>query len=185
MTKQVERQPLLTDRLVLEPVTPEHVPGMWAATERSLPELQPWMPWARQASETNSRQFAERAAHDWATGSDYVFGVMRDGDYIGGCGLHSYRLEGIGELGYWIRSDQAGNGYTTEAAGALVVLAFETVGLFRLELRAGVENRASQRVAEKLGFQREGTMRKGCPTGTEDGYDCHLYGLLAVDWRAA
>jgi RimJ/RimL family protein N-acetyltransferase len=185
VTKQIERQPILTERLLLEPVTPEHVPAMWAATKRSLPELRPWMPWARQASVKNSREFAERAAEDWAAGRDYVFAIMREGEYIGGCGLHSYRLEGIGELGYWIRSDMAGNGYTTEAAGALVVLAFETVRFFRLELRAGVDNRPSQRVAEKLGFRREGTMRKGCPTGTEDGYDCHLYGLLAADWRAA
>ena len=181
----IERQPLLTERLLLEPVMPEHVPAMWAATERSLAELRPWMPWARQASEANSRGFAARAADDWAAGRDYVFAVMLNGEYIGGCGLHSYRLEGIGELGYWIRTDQAGKGYTTEAAGALVALAFEAVGLYRLELRAGVENRASQRVAEKLGFTREGTMRKGCPSGAEGGYDCHLYGLLATDWRGA
>lgn len=185
MTKQIERQPILTERLLLEPVTPEHVPEMWAATERSLPELLPWMPWAQKASEANSREFAERAADDWAAGRDYVFAVMEAGEYIGGIGLHSYRLEGIGELGYWIRTDRAGNGFTTEAGGALVILAFETVGLYRLELRTGVENRASQRVAEKLGFTREGTMRKGCPYGMEDGYDCHLYGLLAADWRAA
>jgi ribosomal-protein-serine acetyltransferase len=181
----IERQPILTERLLLEPVTPDHVPAMWAATKRSLRELQPWMPWARHASEANSREFAARTADDWEAGRDYVFAVLLDGEYIGGCGLHSYRLEGIGELGYWIRTDQARNGYTTEAAGALVALAFDTVGLYRLELRAGVENRASQRVAEKLGFTREGTMRKGCPTGMEGGYDCHLYGLLATDWRAA
>lgn len=181
----IERQPILTERLLLEPVTPEHVPAMWAATQRSLNELRRWMPWANQASEANSREFAARAGDDWEAGRDFVFAVMREGEYIGGCGLHRYRLDGIGELGYWIRTDEAGRGYTTEAAGALVVLAFERVGLYRLELRAGVENRASQRVAEKLGFTREGTMRKGCPTGTEGGYDCHLYGLLATDWRAA
>jgi hypothetical protein len=45
---------------------------------------------------------------------------------------------------------------------------------------AGVENRASQRVAEKLGFRREGSLRRGCPLA-DGGYDGYLYGLLATD----
>jgi RimJ/RimL family protein N-acetyltransferase len=181
----IDRQPIRTERLVLEPVGPEHVPAMWAATRASLEELTPWMPWAQQASEANSREFAERAEDDWMAGRDYVFAVMREGEYIGGAGLHSYRLEGIGELGYWVRTDHAGHGYTTEAAGALVALAFEDVGLYRLEIRSGVENRPSQRVAEKLGFTREGMLRLGCPRGTDPGYDCYIYGLLAADLRGA
>jgi ribosomal-protein-serine acetyltransferase len=181
----IERQPILTERLLLEPVTPDHVPAMWAATESSLRELRRWMPWARQASRGNSTEFAERAEDDWAAGRDYVFAVMRGGEYIGGVGLHSYRLEGLGELGYWVRSDMTGEGYATEAGGALVAFAFDMVGLYRLELRAGVDNHASQRVAEKLGFRREGTLRKGAPLGAEDGYDCHIYGLLAGDRQDA
>lgn len=181
----IERQPILTDRLLLEPVTPEHVPAMWEATRASLEELRPWMPWAGQASVENSREFAERCEDDWAAGRDYAFAVMREGQYIGGIGLHSYRLEGLGELGYWIRTDRAGNGYIPEAGEAVVAFAFDTVKLYRLELRAGVENLPSQRVAEKLGFRREGTLRQGAPLGMDEGYDCHIYGLLASDWRAA
>ena len=177
----IERQPILTDRLLLEPVSPEHVPGMWAATEASLPELRKWMPWAHQASEANSREFAERSEASWVEGTDYAFAVMKDGEYIGGAGVHSYRLEGMGELGYWLRSDMTGQGYMTEAGAALVAFAFDTLGLYRLELRAGVGNLASQRVAEKLGFSREGTLRKGAPLGMHGGYDCHIYGLLAED----
>jgi ribosomal-protein-serine acetyltransferase len=179
----VKREPILTERLLLEPLTPEHVPAMWAATEASLDQLRPWMPWARQASLANSTEFAGQAEDQWADGVDYVFAIMLDGSYAGGMGVHSYRLEGLGELGYWIRSDLAGHGYTTEAGQAAVAFAFDAVGLYRLELRAGVENLASQRVAEKLGFKREGTLRQGAPLGLEGGYDCHIYGLLAAEWR--
>ena len=181
----IERQPILTERLLLEPVTAEHAPAMWEATERSLPELTTWMPWARHASEANSREFAEHAESDWLAGNDYVFAVMQNGEYLGGIGLHSYRLDGLGELGYWMRSDRTGQGLMTEAASGVVSFGFDTVHLYRLELRTGLENVGSQRVAEKLGFQREGTLRQGAPLGADAGYDCYIYGLLASDWRAA
>ena len=181
----IERQPILTERLRLEALGPEHVPKLWQAIEPSLPTLKRWMPWAQQATEESTRAFAERSERDWENGTDYAFAVMRGDDHLGGVGLHFDRLDGIGQLGYWIRSDEAGKGYTPEAAGALVVLAFETLGLYRLELRAGVDNRSSQRVAEKLGFTKEGTLRRGCPLDATHAYDCHLYGLLAADWRAA
>lgn len=181
----IERQPLLTERLLLEPVTPEHVPAMWEATQASLPDLQRWLPWAQQASEAVSREFAERCENEWLAGQEYAFSIMREREYLGGVGLHPYRLDGLGELGYWVRSDERGQGYVPEAGEALVAFSFETVGLYRLEIRAGVENRASQRVAEKLGFTREGTLRKGCPLGPGRAYDCHIYGLLASDWRGA
>lgn len=181
----IGRQPILTERLMLEPLTPDHVPAMWKATQASLDDLRRWMPWARQASEENSREFAERAEDDWAAGRDYTFAVVLGDEYLGGVGLHSYRLDGLGELGYWIRSDASGRGYGTEAGGAVVAFAFDTVRLYRLELRTGVENHPSQRVAEKLGFTREGTLRKGAPLGPDDGYDCYLYGLLATDRQDA
>jgi ribosomal-protein-serine acetyltransferase len=180
----IERQPILTERLLLEPVTPEHLPSMWAATQRSLPELRRWMPWARQASEANSRGYAEQCEEEWLAGREYSFAIMREGSYLGGVGLHTYRLEGLGELGYWISTEEAGKGYVPEAARALILFAFEAVKLFRLEIRTGVENLRSQRVAEKLGFTREGLLRKGCPLAADEGYDCYIYGLLTEDWRA-
>jgi RimJ/RimL family protein N-acetyltransferase len=43
-----------------------------------------------------------------------------------------------------------------------------------------VENLASRRVAEKIGFRREGALRQGCPL-IDRAYDGYLYGLLATD----
>jgi ribosomal-protein-serine acetyltransferase len=177
----IPREPIVTERLRLEPVGREHADGIWEATEVSLKELQRWLPWARTASPEMSRDFAERSETAWAADTDYAFTVMEGGEVVGGVGLHTPRLEGLGEVGYWARSDRTRRGYTTEACNALLAFAFQTVRLYRVELRAGVENRASQRVAEKLGFRLEGTLRKGCPSGSNGGYDCHLYGLLATD----
>jgi RimJ/RimL family protein N-acetyltransferase len=180
-----ERAPLRTARLLLEPIGPEHAEAMWTATETSLEELSRWMLWAVDTTREGTETFAAEAEREWKEGAGFHFAILRDGDLAGALGLEVRApINRIGEIGYWIRSDLAGRGLVTEAAEAVVAFGFEVLGLYRLELRAGVGNGASQRVAEKLGFRREGTLRKGCPGGPEP-YDCYLYGLLLEDFLAS
>jgi RimJ/RimL family protein N-acetyltransferase len=67
--------------------------------------------------------------------------------------------DGIGEIGYWLRSDVRGRGLTTRALSLLSRSALEHDGVARVQLRADVENTASCRVAESAGFCREGVLR--------------------------
>jgi len=62
------------------------------------------------------------------------------------------------ELHYWIRTDHAGRGLTTEACRALVAWGRDGLRLQRLTLWAGRDNHASRRVAEKLGFVHIGPL---------------------------
>jgi ribosomal-protein-serine acetyltransferase len=179
----IERQTLRTERLRLDPMSPALAGELWDATRPSLEELRRWMRWAEHPSLEATQAFAEEAERRWDEGLSYNFAVRDAGGVVGGFGLDIHAGEGrIGEIGYWIRTDRASRGYATEAGQALIDFAFAGLGLYRLELRAGVENLASQRVAEKLGFHREGRLRKGCAHG-DAGYDCYLYGLLATDPR--
>jgi ribosomal-protein-serine acetyltransferase len=177
----IEREALHTDRLRLEPIGPEHAEDLWRVTEASLPELRRWMFWAADADPDSTRTFAEGAAGEWGDGTAFHLAI-RDRDGIAGAvGIEvPVPVRRLGELGYWVASGRAGRGYATEAGVAAVAFAFDTLDLYRLELRAGVENRASQRVAEKLGFRREGSLRRGCPLA-DGAYDGYLYGLLATD----
>lgn len=180
----VERVPIATPRLSLEPLGPEHADGLWDAIRVSLDELRPWLTWAAEASPEAERSFCAQAPAGWEDGSQYVFAVTADGVVIGGIGLHRrHPLLRIVEIGYWLRSDRAGRGYTTEAASAAVGFAFDVLGQDRVELRAGVENLASRRVAEKLGFTREGMLRHG-GLGARGPYDTDIYGLLRTDPRS-
>lgn len=178
MTARVE---VTTARLRLEPIGPGHTEELWRATEASLPELRRWMFWAGEAAPGSTRAFTEGAVEEWEEGVGYHFAI-RDGDGIAGAmGIEvPVPVRRLGELGYWVASSRAGRGYATEAGSAVVAFGFEELRLYRLELRAGVENLASQRVAEKLGFRREGMLRGGCPL-PEGAYDGYLYGLLASD----
>jgi ribosomal-protein-serine acetyltransferase len=172
---------LTTDRLHLEPIGPGHAEELWRATEASMAELRPWMFWAAGAAPDSTRAFAEEAEREWAEGIAYHFAIRDGGGVAGALGIEvPVPVRGLGELGYWVASARAGRGYATEAGAAVVTFGFDALGLYRLELRAGVENLASQRVARKLGFHREGTLRRGCPLA-DGAYDGYLYGLLATD----
>ena len=65
-----------------------------------------------------------------------------------------------GEIGYWTAPWGRGRGITTRAVLVLAKWAIEEFSLRRIELIIAVENAASNRVAERAGFTREGTLRE-------------------------
>jgi RimJ/RimL family protein N-acetyltransferase len=87
-----------------------------------------------------------------------------------------------GELAYWIAPDEQGEGYATEASRVLLSHCFDRMGLHKVVARAFESNRGSQRVIEKLGFEREGTFRDEVFLGGE-WEDYYRYGLLESEWR--
>jgi RimJ/RimL family protein N-acetyltransferase len=86
---------------------------------------------------------------------------------IGACGL-SRRPSGAIELGYWIARAHWNQGFATEAGQALVDIA-RTLKLCQLEAAHFVDNPASGRVLEKLGFVATGLMaeRHSCARNGE------------------
>ncbi len=77
-----------------------------------------------------------------------------DGPLIGVVGISPVADEGadVGLLGYWLAPPYWGRGYATEAAGAAVAHAFDTLGLARLHSGYLSGNTASARILSKLGF---------------------------------
>jgi RimJ/RimL family protein N-acetyltransferase len=104
--------------------------------------------------------------------------------------LGTVELDGVdfrraqAELGYWIRSDRAGLGYTTEAAHALLHYAFAALSLHKVRADVAVGNLPSARVLDKLGFTLEGTLREDRPVGGVFT-DHWRYGLLAREFSAS
>ena len=86
---------------------------------------------------------------------------------VGSCGL-GRRPSGAVELGYWIARPHWGKGFATEASRALIDIA-RTLKLPRLEGSHFIDNPASGRVLEKLGFVPTGLSaeRYSCARGSE------------------
>ncbi|WP_053739542.1 GNAT family N-acetyltransferase [Nocardia sp. NRRL S-836] len=86
-----------------------------------------------------------------------------------------------GEIGYVLSPEFQGRGLAGEAAGALLRVGFEELGLHRITAQADPRNEASWRVMERLGMRREAHHRhhqvfKG------EWADVLVYALLADEW---
>jgi len=66
------------------------------------------------------------------------------------------------EIGYWIETAFAGQGFATEIVHALTHFAFKSFQAVRVQIVTQVGNTASQRVAEKCGFILEATLKNYC-----------------------
>lgn len=105
------------------------------------------------------------------------------GELIGNCGL---RLEHPGahegDIGYELAPAYWGNGLATEAARSMLALGFGELRLHRIWAWCITGNRASARVLEKIGMQREGHHRdKEWFKGR--WWDTYTYAMLAREWR--
>lgn len=90
------------------------------------------------------------------------FAIEVDGLAVGG--ISTAPLEGIfartAELGYWLGEPYWNRGIATEAGRSIVAYAFEQLDVGRVEAAVFEWNPASMRVLEKLGFAREGILRR-------------------------
>lgn len=169
---------LRTQRLTLEPVAERHLDDLIEAIKASLTELRPWMMWAVRWDPEESKTYLLSRKDN-----DHLMAIVQDGKAIGACNvLVSKPLFAWGELGYWISSAASGKGLMTEALDEFISWAFDDLGLHRVELRAGVDNTSSNRIAEKLGFRNCGVVRESA-AGAGGFYDCNLWELVAGDPR--
>jgi ribosomal-protein-serine acetyltransferase len=156
--------PLTDGTITLRAPRLEDAPAHCDAVLESLAQVGRWLDWAHDGyAAGDSSAFIARAITGHENGEMYEFLIFDDaGDFIGGCGLNRLDTRFLkSNLGYWVRTGAAGRGVATAATGLLARFGFEQLGLQRIEIIAATGNIASQRVAEKVGAQREGVLRNG------------------------
>ena len=168
-------------RVLVRPYRPEDAEALWEAVEESRAHLSPWLPWVHNyRSPDDARAFVMRARARWLLREDLTVGIFDrgSGGFLGGSGLHriNWALRNF-EIGYWIRASAEGRGYVTEAVQLLTRLAFEDLQANRVEIRMEPENARSRKVAERLGFVLEGTLRRVAPWPDGQLRDRHIFAL--------
>lgn len=176
-----------TDRLILRRFHRRDVSSLEESVRSSLADLNEWLPWAHMDyTRDDAVAFVRDSVQAWREEKAFDFAIRPREDpdrHLGNISIwQTSRTGRIGEIGYWIRTDLTGRGYATEATRALMRVGFELLGLHKITLRIAVGNRGSERVAEKLGFTREGLLREELLI-RGNWMDHTLYSMLEGEFR--
>jgi ribosomal-protein-alanine N-acetyltransferase len=168
----------LRDRdTVLRPWRLEDVPRVTQICQD--PEIARWTLVPSPYDETDARTWIKQTIREWDDRAHAAFAIANGGgEVVGAIGLRLHRQYSVnGSVGYWVAQEARGQGVATAALRLLARWALEEVGLPRLELVTDPENVASQKVAERAGFRREGVLRSYIERRGKR-QDCIIFSLL-------
>jgi RimJ/RimL family protein N-acetyltransferase len=172
-----------TERLLLRCPMPGDGAAVNIGIHETWETLRAWMPWARELPTPEASELRQRQCRvDFLARVSFDFNIFlrESGDFVGKIGLVRIDWETPkAEIGYWVCSRYQGNGYITEAAGALTTWGFDFLRLARLEIRCDPRNQRSVAVAERLGYVIEGHLRQDTRDGKGILRDTLIYARLA------
>lgn len=116
--------------------------------------------------------------------SSYIFCIDKNdnNEFIGLIAINLGKVNyKSAEVWFKIHKDHWRQGYTTEALTRILKYGFIDLKLHRIEAGCAVENIASGKTLEKVGFKREGMKRKKLPIRGE-WKDNYFYGILEEDF---
>jgi RimJ/RimL family protein N-acetyltransferase len=150
--------PDLDDGVVrLRPPAPEDVDSVVAVCQDEEAARFTTIPWPYERH--HAVEWVEESARCWADGvrASFVIVDTSTGEVVGNLGLVRFEPDrSVAEVGYLVKHTARGRGFAPRAVKLIAPWVLRDLGYQRLELQTDVRNRASQRVAEKAGFRREG-----------------------------
>jgi len=150
--------PPLRDELVaLRPWSLDDVATVARACQD--PEIARWTMVPTPYSEADARHWLETVTDPAIEDHLALAMTTSDGGHVVGSMSLFIMKPGVGEFGYWAAPEARGRGYTTRALRLLARWTLDELKLPRLQLGTLTGNTASERVAEKAGFSREGVLR--------------------------
>ena len=178
--------PVRTERLVLRPIDPVgDVDAIHAYASRE--DVCRYIPWTPRSREEVAAWLPRRAATTIeapGTGAALAIALAGTGELIGDTMIiWTSEVHRTAELGYVVNPAYAGHGYATEAARAMLAMAFDRLGMRRVVARIDARNPASGAVLRHLGMRQEAVLVenewfKGAWSTEID------FALLDREWRA-
>lgn len=174
-----------TDRLILREYRETDFEGVHIYSKD--PETVKFMLWGPNTPE-DTHNFIQLAiaqqSIETRVNYHFVVTLRETGQIIGGCGIHLRRPEHRGaEIGYCFNQQFWGQGYATEATGALLKFGFKDLGLHRIIATCDPHNLGSERVMQKNGLRKEAHFVEELWQGKFNEWrDSLLYAILESEW---
>ncbi len=107
------------------------------------------------------KEWIKRREYKRANNLEYNYSIIYNGDVVGGCEISIFQDNPhIGEIGYFIDRNYFNNGIATKVVNILENIGFDELKLIRLEIHMNPLNKASEKVAIKNNFEKEGLLKK-------------------------
>ena len=154
MRADTDFEGLVTERLLLRRSRPEDAEAISAY--RTDPDVSRYQGWDRTDPDGVRGTIVEMTGRAPGEPGGWVqFSVEEraGGQLVGDVGLNPLDEQGVIEIGYTLAPRFQGNGYATEAVGALIAYAFDVLGADVVRAYAAAENAASIRLAERVGLR--------------------------------
>ena len=144
------------------------------------PEVMRYVTWRPYGNRSEVAPFLQSRLARWDSGEEFSWAITRaeEDRVIGmiGCRVREHAAD----IGYVMSRKYWNRGYITEAAKAVVDWAGNLELIYRVWAVCDVENKPSTRVLEKVGMQREGTLRRYIvhPNVSPEPRDCFVYSKI-------
>jgi RimJ/RimL family protein N-acetyltransferase len=172
--------------VVLEPLRPEHEPGLWDAAAE--PEIWTWMSERPAESREAFRRWIERALDRARAGLEIPFTTLDAAAErpIGGTRyLNPQPEHRTIEIGWtWLAPSAWRTGANVEAKLLLLTHAFEQLGCLRVEFKTDARNERSRAALAALPAQFEGVHRRHMLVRGGERRDSAWYSVIAEEWPA-
>jgi len=177
-TKTIETMRLTLRRLELADA--EMMFSNWTSDDKVTCFLR----WDAHKSIDDTKKMIQQWVDRYQDNSVYYWGIyLKNGEMIGSIGITiTSEYDFKGELGYKTGSCWWNQGYSSEAAKAVIDYMFRNTDIERIDSFCSVKNPASRKVMEKAGMRCEGLLQHYYRT--RDGFhDCSIYGIIRNEWE--
>jgi ribosomal-protein-alanine N-acetyltransferase len=148
-------------------------------------EVTKWFSWGPYRDLAQAQGWLAGVGDDREAGRDLAFVIEQDGEIVGVTSLNELSARDRRVMvGTWIGREWWGTGVNGEAKAMMAQLAFEVCGMRRLGAYSNTENGRSTAALERLGFKREGTLKRWHRHGDEE-FDVFVFGLMPEYWDAS
>jgi aminoglycoside 6'-N-acetyltransferase len=179
--------PITTERLVLRYVTTDDLDALRYYSD---PEVCRYLPFPPADEEALVKRVATMAGRLAPSVPDDVLALAaeHDGVVVGDVMLRmrtradEQSAPAVAEVGWAFAPAFAGRGFATEAASAMITLAFEHYPLHRIFANLDPRNARSAALCARLGMRLEAHLRRDFPDPSGTWSDSAIYGLLREEW---
>jgi ribosomal-protein-serine acetyltransferase len=152
----------VAEDLKLALLQPSFAKRYFAILQEEQAYLRRWMGWAHRAEkEEFFTEFIKNNLHEYAEGRAMTCAMLYRGELVGNISFNKiFHDLKKAEIGYWLSERYQKKGIVSRSLLRMIDLAFDELGLEKVQASVGVENLPSRGVCERLGFVQEGMITR-------------------------